>query len=57
MEVLLYFGAFHFKKKLNMKNENAHDLKCSGKQPLSELKISQSVKPSIKNDAMRPKEK
>ena len=33
-----------------MNNENAHDLKRSEKQPLSELKISQSVKRIAKDD-------
>ena len=35
-----------------MKNENVHDLKRSGKQPSSELKISQSVKLTVKDDAI-----
>ena len=38
-----------FKKDLNIKNENVHDLKCSRKQPLSELKISQSIKLIVKD--------
>ena len=33
-----------------MKNENVHDFKCNRKQPLSELKISQSVKLIVRDD-------
>ena len=33
-------------------NENLHDLKRSGKQSFSELKISQSVKLFVKDDAI-----
>ena len=35
-----------------MKNENVHDVQHSQKQPLSELKISQSVKLVAKADAI-----
>ena len=34
------------------KNENVHNLKRSGKQPLSELKIFQSVKLIVKDDVI-----
>ena len=39
-------------KDLNMKNENVHDLKRSGKEPLPELKISQSFKLIVKDDVI-----
>lgn len=35
-----------------MRNENVHDVKHNQKQPLSELKIPQSVKLVAKDDAI-----
>ena len=45
------------KRDLNINNENVHDLKRSGKQPLSDLKISQSVKLIAKDDALMTERK
>lgn len=42
-----YFGSFHLKKDLNMKNENVPDLKSSRKELLSELKISYQMNQTI----------
>ena len=53
-----YFaGFFPFKRDLKEKNENVHELKGGGKQPLSELKTSQSVKLIVKDGVIETERK